>query len=393
MTSSVPRGDGKIAVKVRRIRGRFLPSTGKEPSDWTDIADAASTDAGGPGTDLLGDFLPRLATACATGARLDRGALAGFSALGARASDDSVALPTLIDLYLSAAWRAWRHLPAVRGDDPEAIRSAGEIVLHAVDDAVAAVADGYQAARRAAVRLEESTRREFVDDLLTGTGDPVRMLARAERFGLDLTQPHAVAVARGDRPIQDTSPRLSHAASALGAIGATDFLVTTRHDLMVAVLPSADLVEALSGSAGERVALGRTHAGVSGVAHSYDDALDALDLADRLGLTDPLIRADHLLVYRVLLRDREAIGDLIEAVLAPLRSARGGPLPLIETIDAYVGAGGNTTATARRMHLSVRAVTYRLRRIHELTGHDPADPADRFVLQAAVLGARALGWP
>jgi len=143
----------------------------------------------------------------------------------------------------------------------------------------------------------------------------------------------------------------------------------------------------------DRIGLGRTHGGVAGVAQSYDEALDALDLADRLGLTDRLVRADHFLVYKVLLRDREAIADLIEVVLAPLRSARGGPGPLLETIEAYVGAGGNTTATARRMHLSVRAVTYRLRRIQELTGHDPADPADRFVLQAAALGARALGWP
>ena len=361
--------------------------------DWGAIAGAASADAGGPNPELLGDFLPRLAAACSSGVRLNRRALAEFGALGARAADESVALPALMDLYLSAAWRAWRHLPAVTGDDPEAIRSAGETVLHAIDDAVAAVAGGYQAARRAAVRLEESTRREFVDDLLTGTGDPVGMLARAERFGLDLTLPHAVAVVRGDRPIQDASPRLSQAASALTAAGATDFLVTTRHDLMVAVLPSAVLASALPVTAGERVSLGRAHAGVSGVTQSYDEALDALDLAGRLGLGEPLIRADHLLVYRVLLRDREAMGDLIEAVLAPLHSARGGPGPLLSTIEAYAGAGGNTTATARAMHLSVRAVTYRLRRIQELTGHDPADPADRFVLQAAALGARALGWP
>jgi len=38
-------------------------------------------------------------------------------------------------------------------------------------------------------------------------------------------------------------------------------------------------------------------------------------------------------------------------------------------------------------------VTYRLQRIRTLTGYDPSDPADRFTLQAAVLGARALDWP
>jgi hypothetical protein len=363
-------------------------------TDWAEIGQAAAVEAGGLDADLLGDYLPRLADACATGARLKRRQLTGFRTRGAGAADRGVALPALIDLYLSATWRAWRHLPAVTGDDAEAVRRAGEIVLHAVDDAVAAVADGYQAARRSAVRLAESVRREFVDDLLSGTGDAQDMLARAERFGLDLTGPHAVAVVHGPRPFQDTSPRVSRAGSAVAATGATDFLVTTRHDLLVAVLPSAAVAGTLTGAladAGERVAVGRTHAGISGAAQSYGEALDALDLAGRLALPDPVVYADHLLVYRVLRRDREAISDLIEAVLTPLSAARGGAGPLLDTIDAYLGTGGNTTATARRLHLSVRAVTYRLRRIQELTGHDPTDPADRFTLQAALLGARALG--
>jgi hypothetical protein len=377
--------------------------------DWTDLAAAAADDTQRrAGPELLGNFLPALARACTTGNRLDRRALAGFRALGARAADEGVPLRALIDLYLSAAWRAWRHLPSVSGDDAEAVRLAGEIVLHAADDAVAVVADGYEAARRASLQLEESIRREFVDDLLGGTGDPAEMLARAERFGLDLTGPHAVAVVRGPRPLTDplpsrlapsartrphTSPRLSQASSALAATGAGDFLVTTRHDQMVAVLPAAALVEALPRVAGEQVGVGRTHRGVSGAALSYNDALDALDLAGRLNLPDPVVYADHLLIYRVLLRDREAMDDLIQVVLVPLDSARGGVRPLLDTIDAYTATGGNTTATAARLHLSARAVTYRLRRIRDLTGHDPAVAHDRFVLQAAVLGARALGWP
>jgi GGDEF-like domain/PucR C-terminal helix-turn-helix domain len=357
--------------------------------DWTDIAGAAAREAG-PDPALLGGFLPAVARACTTGQRLDRRALAGFRALGARAAEEAVPLRALIDLYLSAAWRAWRHLPAVDGDDAEAVRLAGEIMLHAVDDAVAAVADGYEAARRASLQLEESARREFVDDLLGGTGDPAEMMARAERFGLDLTGPHAVAVFRGPRPVAHTSPRVSQASSALAATGAGDFLVTTRHDQLVAILPAAALVDALPRADGEQVGLGRTHRGVSGTALSYNDAVDALELAVRLRRPDPVVYADHLLIYRVLLRDREAIDDLIQVVLAPLDVARGGAGPLIDTIEAYTATGGNTTATAARLHLSARAVTYRLQRIRELTGHDPAAAQERFVLQAAVLGFRAL---
>ena len=59
----------------------------------------------------------------------------------------------------------------------------------------------------------------------------------------------------------------------------------------------------------------------------------------------------------------------------------------------FYATGGVTTETARRLHLSVRAVSYRLARVQALLGIDPTDPGERFALQAAVLGARAIGWP
>ena len=79
--------------------------------------------------------------------------------------------------------------------------------------------------------------------------------------------------------------------------------------------------------------------------------------------------------------------------MTPLQGARGGAGPLLATLEAYYATGANATATARRLHLSVRAVTYRLARVAALLGRDPTDPAARFALQAAVLGARLLDWP
>ncbi|WP_163016004.1 helix-turn-helix domain-containing protein, partial [Streptomyces sp. Tu 4128] len=49
--------------------------------------------------------------------------------------------------------------------------------------------------------------------------------------------------------------------------------------------------------------------------------------------------------------------------------------------------------TARRLSLSVRALTYRLERVHTLTGVDPTEPEQRYMLQTAVIGARLLDWP
>ena len=161
------------------------------------------------------------------------------------------------------------------------------------------------------------------------------------------------------------------------------------------VLAAAHLALASDDRRTEKVwmVLGRPHPGPSGVARSFSEARDTLALAARLRLSEPVVRAEELLVYQVLLRDRAALCDLIETVLTPLRRARGGAEPLLATLEAYLDSGGNTTRTAQRLHLSVRAITYRLHRIVTLTGLHVGNPAHRYTLHMAVLGARALGWP
>jgi DNA-binding PucR family transcriptional regulator len=84
---------------------------------------------------------------------------------------------------------------------------------------------------------------------------------------------------------------------------------------------------------------------------------------------------------------------LVRNVLGPLQKARGGPGLLLDTLTAYFDAGCTAAAAARRLNLSVRALTYRLTRFHSLTGSDPADPVHRYTLQTAVIGARLLDWP
>ncbi|OAA28109.1 PucR C-terminal helix-turn-helix domain-containing protein [Frankia sp. EI5c] len=141
-----------------------------------------------------------------------------------------------------------------------------------------------------------------------------------------------------------------------------------------------------------RLGVSRARSGVAGVRIGYDEARNAVELAGRMRLDGQVVHTDDLLIYKVLLRDREPLEELVDTVLSPLRAARGGARPLIETLDAYFATGGVALAAARRLHLSVRALTYRLDRIHVLTRHDPTSPTDRYVLQTAVLGARLLGW-
>lgn len=380
---------------------------------------AAAQDAGGLDPALLGDFLAAAIRASESGQRLRRPELARYRQLGGEAAGGGVALRALVDLYLSASWRLWPHLPAVSGTRPDgdAVVRAGEALLRAGADAVAAVTEGFQLTRRSLIRREEAERREFVDDLLLGRSDVRALLERAAGYGLDLAGPHAVALVRAERPFHDGTPVLGTVERALlGSKGDAHVLVTTKGDRLVVVFaaPDRDAVDEVasqltavlgapdaegvqlrrpSGVGRWLLALSRPRVGALAVRASIDEARRVLELADRLALTGPVVDAADLLVYQVLLRDTAAMHDLVTGLLTPLLAARGGAEPLLATLRAYFDAGGNAAKAARALHLSVRAFTYRLERVRTLTGHDPADPDQRFALQAAVLGARLLDWP
>jgi hypothetical protein len=363
-----------------------------------EVAEAASVPR-----ELLRTYLRSLAAVTSSGRRLTRGELEACWRRGAQAATEGVALRSLVDAHLTATWRAWDELPAARSAaDLTVLRSVARAVLRAADGAVAAVADGYEHGQRAVIRQEEGLRREFIDDLLSGRGDVESLVSRAERFGLRLAASHVVAVAAAgpeQPPLSDGSALTGRAeVEVRHRFGSADVLVATKGGLLVCVVPAAagvvgELSRLLHRLAGLQVGVGRPRAGPGGVARSYEEAREALELAGRLGLDDPVVESASLLVYRVLLRDRAAIADLVEGVLAPLERARGGAGPLLDTLAAYFASGGVATEAARRLHVGVRTVTYRLGRIRELTGYSATDPAHRFTLETAVLGARLLGWP
>ena len=116
-------------------------------------------------------------------------------------------------------------------------------------------------------------------------------------------------------------------------------------------------------------------------------------LARRLGLDADVLQARDLLVFRVLGRDQAALVDLVRTLLEPLTRSRGGAEPLLTTLETYFATGAVATETARRLHISVRTVTYRLARVKALTGTDLTDPTQRLALHMAVVGARLLDWP
>jgi sugar diacid utilization regulator len=393
-----------------RHRGRAEPNP--EQAWLAAVADAAAAAAGTP-VELLGQYLTILADAAVSGRRPQKRELEAVRELGRRAAEQGVSAGQAVDLYLSAAWRLWRELPmVVRTRDRHKVRAAAEAVLRVIDDAVEVLVDGHQQARRDMVRREEALRREVIDDLLRGDADVSQMVERAEPFGLDLGRAHQVALAA---PV-GSAALLDRAAIVVERVivdrfGDRDVLVATKDGRLVVLVPGEPSatpsprgrpdVEAvmqaelrrLGKRSQWRVAAGRPHLGAYGIARSYEEAREALTLAERLRLDTDAVHGRDLLVYRVIGRDQAAIADLVHSVLTPLTQARGGAEPLLQTLQAYFATGEVATETARRLHLSVRTITYRLAKVKALTGHDATDPAQRFALHVAVLGARLLDWP
>lgn len=381
------------------------------------VSSGASSDTGGVPESFLGDYLRMLADAATVGQRPSRAELDAVRLLGRRAAESGVSAGQGVDLYLSAARRIWAELPAVvRERDNKAVRAAADAVLHVVKDAVASFAEGHAVAGREMIRQEEIIRRQLVEDLLRGDAHLGELAERAEPFGLDLTRSHQVVLAQPAKRLST----IEAATTALERVvldrfGDRDVLVATK-DGFVVVLALADTsepsgrVEAASSprNLGElvhaelsrlrrgapwHVAVGRPHPGAYGIARSYEEAREGLMMAGRMHLSSPVIQPRDLLVYRVLFRDQPAMVDLVLSVLSPLQQARGGARPLLDTLSAFFACGAVATAAAAYLHLSVRAVTYRLNRVRTLTGYDPSEPTDRFALHVAVLGAQLLGWP
>jgi sugar diacid utilization regulator len=320
---------------------------------------------------------------------------------GSVAAEQGLTAVEVVDLYLTTAARLWDS--ATSGRDAV----AGQSLLPAIRAVVPELIEGYQSTGRRMIRQEETTRQELVDDLLRGDADIADLVQRAEPFGVDLGARHQIVLAelRGAGEVRPAD-EAAFGRSVTAIYGDRDTLVTRRNGQLVTLIPAGpagsdvdapgrrlhQVLERSTPGMSWRVAVGRPYVGAHGVARSYQEAREAMALVERLHPEADLVPTRDLLIYRVLGRDRAALTDLVESVLVPLQQARGGAVPLVATLEAYFASSAVATETARRLHVSVRTVTYRLARVKTLTGYDPRIPAERLTLQAAVLGARLLPW-
>ncbi len=257
---------------------------------------------------------------------------------------------------------------------------------------------------------EKRLRGTFLDRVLTGDVSQQEAIRQGERFEHNMTQTHlAIVLAwRGDK-----SPSLRRLETLVNGVVSnqqTEALVWQRErenevivfyigDAKEPIDSSLRLAKSFSSeiqrqfpSARVAIGLGQPARDISGWRASYRDAVQALELADRLQTNTPLYIGD-LGVYQLILSlsDREKLIAFCEQMLGDLREYDlRQHADLIKTLEAFFTCHGNLSQTAERLIVHRNTLLYRMNRINEIAQIDLDRPETRLALHLALTIRRLL---
>lgn len=295
-----------------------------------------------------------------------------------------VSLRQTVEMVRTATDVFEQQLPSV-ATTPAELTALTEAVLRYGREIAFAAATFYASAAESRGAWDARLEALVVDGVVRG--DPEEsLLSRASALGWDPTAPATVLV--GIPPVE-TGPSAVVGVRAAAARNGRDALVGVQGARLVAVLSGAvptgrALTQVTACFAPGPVVVGPHAATLGGAHRSAVEALAGLRAVPAWpGAPRPVAAAD-LLPERVLDGDPYAERALVETVVRPLEESGG---VLGATLDAYLEAGGAVESSARALFVHANTVRYRLRRITEVTGLDPATPRGAHVLRTA----RAVG--
>ncbi|MFI6089171.1 helix-turn-helix domain-containing protein [Streptomyces sp. NPDC051218] len=241
--------------------------------------------------------------------------------------------------------------------------------------------------RRSAAEAEDRVRGELLGDLLSLSGTPGRLTARARRLDVDLALPHSVFVAHSDA----ASRRLLLSSAARAARHGLSGL---HHDHVVLVIPADDtgsraraLATELTHAAGAPVTVGAAGpaTGPEALARAHAEALRCLSALRALGHTGQGADLPDLGFLGVLLGEDTNLDSYVRRTLGPALDydARRGT-ELIHTLRAYFACGMSQSKAKDALHVHVNTVVQRLDRIGHLLGPDWQSPERALEIQLAL---------
>lgn len=274
--------------------------------------------------------------------------------------------------------------------EPEEAVDVHAALLRYAREIAFATAEVY--ARAAEVRGAWDARLEalVVDSVLRAEADET-VLSRASALGW--TARGRVVVVLGSAPARRTETDLFDEARRRARAAGTDALCAVQGERLVVILggvedprAAADVVVGLFGEG--PVVVGPVAGSLAEAHVSARAAVSALRAASGWPEAPRPVLANELLPERVLVGDGHARRHLVEDVYLRLVGARG---TLVETLAAYLAAGGSIEGAARALFVHANTVRYRLRQVADLTGYAPGEPRDAFTLEMALVLGRQSG--
>ncbi len=266
------------------------------------------------------------------------------------------------------------------------------------------------AKQKAINETEKRLRGTFLDRLLLGDVSLQEAVRQGERFNHAMTQTHLAFVLSWRGENQPSLRRLEtivntvithERAAALVWIRETEGEVVVFHatDFENPIDSSMALSLAFRQEINQQYPHSRVAIGLGQVARdvntwraSYRDAVQAMELAERLQTDIPLFIGD-LGVYQLILSlsDRDKLNDFCEDTLGLLTDYdMRQKADLIKTLEAFFNCHGNLSQAAESLIVHRNTLLYRMNRINEIAGIDLSRPETRLALHLALTIRRLL---
>jgi purine catabolism regulator len=243
---------------------------------------------------------------------------------------------------------------------------------------------------KAVSEARKSLRGDFLEGLLAGSLPKQEIDRLAGRLDHDTRQPHAILTLSWMGDDQPTLRRLettvhwllnNHSRPALVHDYGGQYLCVFQSLKEPDSLEAAyELIRRLSEQIEVEFPDSYLIGGMSGPAktlvdwpHVYREALQAMDVGERLGLNNQIVEFNSLGVYQLLseLEDIPTVQNFAAQIINPLarydKDHRGS---LVQTLEAYFNHHGNISQTAESLFVHRNTLLYRMDRVQELTQQD-----------------------
>ncbi|MEV0073538.1 MULTISPECIES: CdaR family transcriptional regulator [unclassified Amycolatopsis] len=253
-----------------------------------------------------------------------------------------------------------------------------------------AAANSYAAAAEARGAWDARLEALVVDGIVRGDAEEA-VLSRAAALGWDPASAATVIV--GNPPSEDPPTVVFEVRSRAARVGRPVLLSVQGSRLVIVIggpteggVKERETLSRMSAVfADGPVVAGPTVPSLAEAHHSAAEALSGLRAVVGWPGAPRPVRSDDLLPERALSGDPEAERLLVDLVARPLEEAG---TALQRTVETYLESGGVLERCAQTLFVHPNTVRYRLRKAAELTGRNPTEPRDAFVLRAALTVGR-----